>query len=355
MLRDLFANEGLKAENNPIVRPFVIAEAGVNHEGDMETAFRLIAEAKEGGADAIKFQTYKANTIVVKDSPSYWDLTKEPTDSQYKLFQKYDKFWKKEFETLARRCDEEGIEFMSTPFDEESAFFINDLVSTHKISSSDITNRPFIELISDFGKPILLSTGASYLSEIQDAISWVDGKGTPLCLMHCVLNYPTPNDRANLARISGLKSAFPNHLIGYSDHTLPEEMQTCMIAGMLGATIIEKHFTHDKTLPGNDHYHAMDKEDLKRFRSLWKKTGILLGSSDVTSHQEEDKSRKYARRSLVANCSIAMGEIVTEKMLTWKRPALGISPSEYGNLLGKEALVDIAEDTTLQWEMFQSN
>ena len=175
------------------------------------------------------------------------------------------------------------------------------------------------------------------------------------CLIEANEKATEAYDRANLARISGLKSAFPNHLIGYSDHTLPEEMQTCMIAGMLGATIIEKHFTHDKTLPGNDHYHAMDKEDLKRFRSLWKKTGILLGSSDVTSHQEEDKSRKYARRSLVANCSIAMGEIVTEKMLTWKRPALGISPSEYGNLLGKEALVDIAEDTTLQWEMFQSN
>jgi sialic acid synthase SpsE len=354
MLSSLFENEGLKARNNPILKPFVIAEAGVNHEGKMEAAFRLIAEAKEGGADAIKFQTYKASTIVVKNSPSYWDLTKEPTDSQYKLFQKYDKFWKTEFEVLARRCEDEGIEFMSTPFDKESAFFINDLVSTHKISSSDITNRPFIELIADFGKPILLSTGASYLSEIKEAISWVDFKETPVCLMHCVLNYPTPNNLAQLARITGLKSAFPNHLIGYSDHTLPEEMQTCMVAGMLGATIIEKHFTHDKTLPGNDHYHAMDKEDLKKFFTLWKNIETLLGSADVTAHEGEQKSRKYARRSLVANCAIAKGEVVKEQMLTWKRPAVGISPSEYENLLGKIALVDIAEDTTLQWEMFES-
>jgi sialic acid synthase SpsE len=355
MLKNLFENEGLKARNNPIIKPYIIAEAGVNHEGDMDTAFRLIAEAREGGADAIKFQTYKASTIVVKNSPSYWDLTKEPTDSQYKLFQKYDKFWKNEFQTLARRCEEEGIEFMSTPFDKESAFFINELVSTHKISSSDITNRPFIELIATFGKPILLSTGASHLYEIQEAISWVEEKDIPLCLMHCVLNYPTPNDRANLARINGLKSAFPHHVIGYSDHTLPEDMQTCMIAGMLGATIIEKHFTHDKGLTGNDHYHAMDKEDLKKFIALWAKTETLLGSTEVTTHEAEEKSRKYARRSLVANCPIRKGETIIEEMLTWKRPALGISPAEHDDLLGKKALVDIAEDTILHWNMFETN
>ena len=154
--------------------PYIIAEAGVNHEGDMELAKRLIDEAKEGGADAIKFQTYKAETIASRDSPSYWDLTKEPTDSQFKLFKKYDKFWKKEYETLKLHCDQVGIEFLSTPFDVESARFLNDLMKVFKISSSDLNNKPFIEFLCGFGKPILLSTGAAYLWEIEQAVGWIE-------------------------------------------------------------------------------------------------------------------------------------------------------------------------------------
>ena len=140
--------------NDKIRPPYIIAEAGVNHEGDMNAARRLIDEAVEGGAHAIKFQTYKANTIASKDSPTYWDITKEPTESQYKLFQQYDKFWKEEYEQLKICCDQAGIEFMSTPFDVESAKFLNDMMDVFKISSSDITNKPFIEFICDFGKPI---------------------------------------------------------------------------------------------------------------------------------------------------------------------------------------------------------
>src|SRR5688572_2067836 len=145
-----------------IVRPYIIAEAGVNHEGSMELAKRLIDEAKEGGADAIKFQTYKAETIASKDSPYYWDITKEPTRSQYELFKKYDKFWKGEYEQLKVHCDKAGIEFMSTPFDVEAADFLNELMPVFKISSSDITNLPFIEHQCKFGKPIILSTGSSF-------------------------------------------------------------------------------------------------------------------------------------------------------------------------------------------------
>ncbi|MFK7905277.1 MAG: N-acetylneuraminate synthase family protein, partial [Chitinophagales bacterium] len=158
-----------------IQRPYIIAEAGVNHEGSMELAKRLIDEALEGGSNAIKFQTYKAATLASKDSPSYWDTTKEATRSQYELFKKYDKFWKKEYEELKVYCDKAGIEFMSTPFDVESATFLNDLMPVFKISSSDITNLPFIDYMCRFDKPILLSTGASYLWEVQQAVELIEG------------------------------------------------------------------------------------------------------------------------------------------------------------------------------------
>ncbi len=165
-------NKGVD-KTNPIVRPYIIAEIGVNHEGSMVSAKRLIDEAKEGGAHAVKFQSYKAETLASKHSPAYWDTTKEPTKSQFELFKKHDSFWKDEMQELKDYCDIVGIEFMSTPFDLESAEFLNDMMDVFKISSSDITNKPFIEYICSFGKPIILSTGASDLEEVQDAVNWV--------------------------------------------------------------------------------------------------------------------------------------------------------------------------------------
>jgi sialic acid synthase SpsE len=334
-----------------INRPFIIAEAGVNHEGKMELAKRLIYEAKEGGADAIKFQTYKAHTLAAKNSPAYWDMSKEPTDSQYKLFQKYDKFWKSEFEELKMHCDEVGIEFLSTPFDLESATFLNDLVEVFKISSSDITNKPFIDYISQFNKPILLSVGASYMYEVEEAVSWIEKYKLPLALLHCVLNYPTEDHNANLGMIRDLKRKFPNNIIGYSDHTLPKEMKMTEIAVLLGAEIIEKHFTFDKTLPGNDHYHAMDYKDLQLFRKNFDAILSYIGSSKKAVLSSEEISRKNARRSLIAARTIMSGEVVEMKDLTWKRPAFGISPKFIEEVLGKKAIVQINQDDIIQWNM----
>ena len=249
----------------PIQRPFVIAEAGVNHEGSMETARLLIRQAAEAGADAVKFQTYRADTIAVKDSPAYWDRSKEPTATQHELFSKYDKFWKAEFEQLRLECDRAGVEFLSTPFDAESTVFLNDLVGAFKVASADLTNLPFIRHICSFGRPILLSTGASDLWEISEAVSLIRQQGNSVALMHCVLNYPTDRYSANLGMITDLRRRFPEASIGYSDHTLPDpQMSVLTTAVLLGASILEKHFTHDKSLPGNDHYHAMDREDLAR-------------------------------------------------------------------------------------------
>jgi sialic acid synthase SpsE len=334
-------------------RPYVIAEAGVNHEGSMDIAKRLVDEAKEGGADAIKFQTYKADTLASKHSPAYWDTSKEPTRSQHELFSRHDKFWKNEMVTLKDYCDKVGIEFMSTPFDIESATFLNDLINVYKISSSDITNKPFIQFMCGFKKPIILSTGASQLWEIQEAVSWIEAFGNPLALLHCVLNYPTADENANLGMLLGLKRAFPNKLIGYSDHTLPNDMKVCEMATLLGSVIIEKHFSHDKTLPGNDHYHAMDKEDLKVFRRNLERTFTILGNFKVEALAEEEPARRNARRSLVASRDIPVGKVIELADLTFKRPAHGISPRTIDELVGKSAKQTISEDDVLQWGMFE--
>jgi N-acetylneuraminate synthase len=333
--------------------PYMIAEAGVNHEGSMDLAKRLIEEAQEGGADAIKFQTYKADTIASKNSPSYWDLNQESTTSQHALFQKYDKFWKGEYEQLKKTCDQEGIEFLSTPFDVTSATFLNDLMPAFKVSSSDITNKPFIEFMAAFNKPIILSTGASELHEIQEAVSWINPFNIPLVLLHCVLNYPTPDENANLGMIKGLQHHFPDYLIGYSDHTLPKEMDTLIASTLLGARVIEKHFTHDKSLPGNDHYHAMDKEDLTHFYKKLEHQLTLLGDFEVKKLASESISAENARRSLTATSDIPKGTVITEDHLTWKSPAYGISPKYIDQIIGKKTLFDIKEDDVLKWNYFE--
>lgn len=332
-----------------LTRPYIIAEAGVNHEGSMDLAKRLIDEAAEGGAHAIKFQTYKAETIASKDSPYYWDITKESTKSQFELFKKYDKFWKSEYEELAKYCETAGIEFMSTPFDVESANFLNEMMPVFKISSSDLTNLPFIEHMCKFGKPMILSTGAAYLWEVQQAVEVIEKHGNQLCLMHCVLNYPTEDKNANLGMIKDLIRHFPDYIPGYSDHTLPNDMEVMKMATLLGAAVIEKHFTHDKTLPGNDHYHAMDKEDMKHFNSVMDKTFELLGSFKLSALESEEKSRQNARRSLVAAREIPKGKVIDREDLTWKRPAKGISPKEIDVVLGMKAARTIDEDEILMW------
>ncbi len=346
-LEDIFSQYGSK----PLIKPYVIAEAGVNHEGSMDLAKRLINEAKEGGAHAIKFQTYKAKYLASKNSPSYWDLSQESTTSQFELFSKYDKFWKKEYEELKVECDNVGIEFMSTPFDVASADFLNDLMPAIKISSSDLTNTPFIEHLCGYKKPILLSTGASDMWEIERAVDSIRKMGNPLSILHCILNYPTPNENANLGMILNLKSAYPDLVLGYSDHTLPEEMETLLQAHLLGAVVLEKHFTFDKTLPGNDHYHSMDMNDLKLFTSKINDLYVKLGSFKKYALEAESGAVQNARRSLVIDKLIAKGEILTKEHLTWKRPASGISPADIEKVIGKRVNMDLSEDTILKHKM----
>ena len=342
---------GKKVINNHTL-PYIIAEIGVNHEGSLDKAKELIALAKEGGADAVKFQTYKAETLASKKSPAYWDLAKEPTTSQYELFKKYDKFGQREYEVLADHCRKVGIDFLSTPFDERAVDFLSPLVPCFKVASADITNLPLLRKIAKKGKPVLLSTGASTLAEIEMAIAELERAGCEsVALLHCVLNYPTPYENAHLNMIESLHRTFPKHVIGYSDHTLPDEVMLVLTAAYLkGARIIEKHFTYDKTLPGNDHYHAMDVDDLKRFREnleLLQKAGGKAYKAPLSS---ENSARKNARRSIVLKKAVKRGEIITEELITCKRPAFGISPIHWDDVIGKKASSDLPEDHILHWQ-----
>jgi N-acetylneuraminate synthase len=334
-------------------KPYIIAEIGVNHEGSIDQAKRLIDQAKQGGADAAKFQSYKAGTLASKHSPSYWDTNKEPTRSQYALFQNYDKFGPNEYIALAEHCRQNDIDFLSTPFDDAAIEFLDPIVPFFKIASADLTNIPFLRKVASKGKPVVLSTGASTLGEIDIAVEALQQAGCKdLALLHCILNYPTDNANAHLRMIDGLKRAYPGNIIGYSDHTLPDDAMTSLVtAHLLGAVILEKHFTHDKTLPGNDHYHAMDQHDLARFVTLAKTIHTLLGPTDHKAPiATESISRKNARRSIVLARDVTAGHQLTTDDLTYKRPGTGVSPLHWDEVLSRRTVAALQADHVLQWE-----
>jgi len=340
---------------NHLVMPYIIAEIGVNHGGSIQLAKKMIYLAKRGGADAAKFQSYKAETIASKNSPAYWDTKKENTKSQFALFKKYDSFTKQDYKTLSSYCKKLGIDFISTPFDHAAVDYLNPLVSFFKVSSSDITNIPLLKKISKKKKPIILSTGASSISEIKNALKVL--KSNKVILMHCILNYPTKNENAHLRMIKGLKKSFPNHLIGYSDHTTPDSSLTSLItAFILGAVVLEKHFTYDKKLSGNDHYHAMDYKNLIEFKKVLSKTYSLIGKNEEKKPiASEGIARKNARRSVVLNKNINAGEKITKNHLICKRPGTGISPIHWGHILGKYAKRKMKIDHILTWSDIKNN
>ena len=273
-------------------KPYVIAEIGVNYYDTarelgitpLEAAKLYIDKAYEAGIDCAKFQTYKAGTIVSKNSPAYWDTSKEPTKTQYELFQKFDHFGEEEYRELAEYTHKKGMDFTSTPFDYESADYLYDMVDFYKISSSDLSNIPFIKHIGSKGKPVYISVGASYISEVDEAIRALQESGcTDIAILHCVLSYPTAPENANLNIIKTLKRLYPNIKVGFSDHVAPDEhMLTLATAYILGAEIIEKHFTLDKTLEGNDHYHAGDPLDFKKAIDNFKWIDMIMGSDEKT-------------------------------------------------------------------------
>jgi sialic acid synthase SpsE len=327
-------------------KPYIIAEIGVNHGGDLQLAKTQILLAKEGGADCVKFQTYKANKLASRNSPAYWDTTKEKTKSQFELFSKLDSFEKSDYLELYEYAKSLGIDYSSTPFDLDSIDWLSPLMPFVKIASADILSVPLLRKSAKTGLPVILSTGASTIEEIQFAFDVLQDSGAKeITLLHCVLNYPTDNDKAYLKMILDLKNQF-DCKIGYSDHTLPgETMDPCYIAWMLGAEVIEKHFTHDKSLPGNDHYHAMDKEDLLRFNDRVESTLELLGNlSEKQPTPFESPAIENARRSIVYSRNLNKGHVITENDIKFKRPGFGTSTRSWDRVLGMRLVLDVKQD-----------
>ncbi len=344
--------------------PYLIAEIGVNffdtarveRISPLDAAKKYIVSAKEAGVDAVKFQAYKAGTLASKNSPAYWDTTKESTKSQYELFCKFDKFGRQEFEELAEFCENQGVDFLCTPFDYDSADYLDSLCKYFKISSSDLSNLDFIRFIAKKGKPVFLSVGASYLSEVDEAVRALRGEGcSQIVLMHCVLSYPTKQEDANLAVIKTLKRIYPEIVVGYSDHTLPDSnMQILSTAYLYGAEVIEKHFTLDKSLPGNDHYHAGDPSDFKKAVENFRLIQKISGSDEKTVFACEEMSRVQARRSLVLRVAKKKGDRVCLSDVIAKRPGSGI-PAKYRELIiNRRVNKDLQEDSILQWDDFFS-
>lgn len=341
--------------------PYLIAEMGVNfydtakkeNISPLSAAKLYIDKAHSAGINCAKFQSYKANTIASKNSPSYWDTSKEPTKSQYELFQKYDHFGEDEYQELCDYAHSKGMDFTSTPFDYESADYLFDMVDFYKISSSDLSNLPFIAYIGKKGKPVVISCGASYLSEVDEAIRTLKDSGcTNITILHCVLSYPTRPQDANLRVIQTLKQIFPDVKVGFSDHVAPDpSMTTLSTAYILGAEVIEKHFTLDKTLPGNDHYHSGDPTDFKKAVANFKLINQLLGNPEKTVLKCEEIPRREARRSLVLKRTLHQNDVITAKDLIPKRPGTGISPKFTDMVIGRSIKQDLPEDTILTWNM----
>ncbi len=332
-------------------RPFIIAEVGVNHECSIVKAKKLILNAKKAGADAVKFQTYKAELIASKNSPAYWDTKKEKSKNQYELFKKYDQLNIEDYQKLSTICKKNKIIFTSTPFDLQAVDDLDPLLKFYKISSSDITNFPLIEKISKKNKPVVLSTGASNIHEITEAIKILKKNlKKEIVIMHCILCYPTKNDDANLGMIKDLEKKFKECIIGYSDHTLPnKKMSNLTTAFLLGAKVIEKHFTLNKKMKGNDHYHSMDLKDLKEFNVELSRLTTVIGSFEKKMIPNEIKSKKYARRSLVLKNLLKKNDIIKKNNLIAKRPGVGISPVNLNLILGKKVNKDLPEDHILTW------
>jgi len=328
-----------------------IAEAGVNHNNSLKIAEALIKSAKRAGADIIKFQTYKAEKLVAKNAPRFWNWKGEvkKKGTQFDSYKRLDKFGYQEYKKLKILCDKYKIEFMSTPFDNDSADMLEEIgVKGFKVASCDITNFLLLKHLAKKKLPILLSTGAANIFEIKNALKILKKYGNPfVCIMHCTLCYPTKFSDVNMFALKDIKKNFPKNLLGLSDHTLGNLVAPSSV--LMGVRAIEKHFTINKKLKKSaDHWLSVNEKELKDLVENSQNILNSIGTDKKYKLKCENTTFKFARRSIYANKDINKNQIITEKHLICKRPGTGISASQVFNIIGKKAKRFIKKDNCLK-------
>ena len=323
---------------------FIIAEAGDNHNGNYDTALKLVDKAVEAGADCVKFQTFVTERVISKLAEKA-DYQKESTgtgESQYEMVKKLELSFE-QFRQIKKYCEQKKIMFLSTPFDLESIEFLQEIdIPFWKIPSGEITNLPYLEKIAHTGKDIIMSTGMCTMEEIQKAIDILKKNGAgKITLLHCNTEYPTPYGDVNLRAMKTMADTFGVE-VRYSDHTKGIEVPIAAVA--MGAVVIEKHFTLDKNMPGPDHKASLEPYELKQMVQSIRNIEKALGSSEKKPSASEIKNIDIARKSIVAKKTIKKGEELTEDNLDIKRPGNGISPMYWYDLLGTKAVKDFSED-----------
>lgn len=325
----------------------IIAEAGVNHNGNFKLAKELIDKAKEAGADIVKFQTVKLSSLVSKyaQMAKYQKENIGQTKSQKEMLKKLLLPFEN-FTELYKYCKEVKIQFLSTPFDIESIHFLNDMVPFWKIPSGEVTNYPYLVEIAKTGKPVVMSTGMCEIYEIDNALEVLKVNGTQeITLLHCNTQYPTPYKDVNLRAMETLRKRY-NVKVGYSDHTQGIEVPIAAVA--LGADVIEKHFTLDRNLPGPDHKASLEPYELAAMVKAIRNIEAALGNADKTVSYSERENIAIARKSIVAAKAIKKGELLSENNITTKRPGTGLSPMCWNSVIGTKAIRDFQEDEEIE-------
>lgn len=330
---------------------YVIAEAGINHNGDMELARAMIEVAAESGVNAIKFQTFRVHDLLTRDAPKA-DYQKRLTGgdvSQFDMLKRCE-LSQSQHEKLITYCNDFNIAFISTPFEEKSADLLHKLeVPLFKIPSGEITNLPFLKNVAQKKRPMIISTGMSTMDEVDQALRTVRQNGCEhIALLHCTSNYPTEMRDVNLKAMQTMHQAF-RVPVGYSDHTLGYEIAAASVA--LGARIIEKHFTIDKTLPGPDHQASLEPSEMVEFVRVIRHIETALGNGRKAPVESELSTRTMARKSLVFSRPVIANSIIVDKMLEAKRPGTGISPALLEHVIGRRLVCDVEEGTLVSWNM----
>ncbi len=328
----------------------IIAEAGVNHNGDVNKAKELIDVAFEAGVDYVKFQTFRAEKLVTKSAKraTYQDKNTQNDDSQFQMLKKLE-LSEDNHKELISYCKSKGVKFLSTGFDLESLAFLKKIgISLAKIPSGEITNYPYLKKVATLFEEVILSTGMADIKEIEGAVSVLLSNGVKkenLTILHCNTEYPTPMEDVNLKAMLHIKEEF-GVSVGYSDHTLGIEVPISAVA--LGATVIEKHFTLDRNLPGPDHRASLEPDELKAMVSGIRNIEKAISGNGIKEPSKSElKNKSVARKSIVASCEIKKGDVFTEDNLTIKRPGTGISPMKWNEVLGKIASKSYVEDEVL--------